>query len=82
MRKRKIETSKAILYLTDGLVILIVVASIILSFITQDATPLEWISAGVFALATTSHGFYFWKAKCENLHKFGLDDRIDNNDIM
>lgn len=28
-----------------------------------------WI-AGIFSLATIAFGFYYWKAKCENLKKY------------
>lgn len=29
-----------------------------------------WIT-GVFSLASLSFGFYYWKAKCENINKYG-----------
>jgi hypothetical protein len=31
---------------------------------------------GGFALTAISVGFYYWKAKAENLHKYKQDDKI------
>jgi hypothetical protein len=79
-RKKKIETSKLILIFTDSLLTISVIATIILAFLVKDISVLEYLVGGVFSLSGLSHGFYFWKAKAENLHKFGLDDKIDSND--
>ena len=77
---KKVETSKKILYITDLLVVVITISTIVLSFITRDTSVLESLITGIFGLAGVSHGFYFWKAKAENLHKFGRDEEIRNGD--
>lgn len=80
IRHKKIETSKQTLYITDALVVVITISTIVLSFITRDTSTLDSLITGIFGLASLSHGFYFWKAKAENLHKFGLDSEIRNDD--
>ena len=45
-------------------------------FVLQDATPLAYLIPAVFGLAATSHGFYYWKAKAENLNKWGQGDKV------
>ena len=85
MRKRrrtikKIDTSKKILILCTSLTILVTCATIFLALKTNDATPLEYLIPAVFGLSATCHGFYFWKAKAENLHKYGLDKKINLNE--
>lgn len=61
------------------MVILITIVTVVVVFVLQDATPLEYLITGIFGLASTSFGFYFWKAKNENIAKYGknVDDDID-----
>ena len=74
-RKRKIETSKLILIaLASSLGILIPVV-VILAF-CGVSSPLDITMTGMFTLTTTAVGFYYWKAKCENMHKYHRDDGI------
>ena len=53
-----------------------VAGTFVVVFVTRDTSPLAYLIPGVFGLSTIAHGFYFWKAKAENLHKFGQDDKI------
>lgn len=39
--------------------------------------PLTRMIEGTFALTSIAVGFYYWKAKCENLHKFKQDNKIN-----
>lgn len=73
--KRKIEMSKLILYALFLIIILMIIVATILAFLGL-ATPYEIAMTGVFSLATISVGFYYWKAKAENMHKYKQDDRI------
>ena len=70
-RKRKIETSKALLLFTDILAVTVMVISAVAVFIIGDTSPFEYLIPAVFGLAATSHGFYYWKAKNENIAKNG-----------
>ena len=88
-KKRSKETSKKLLVFTVAMVILITIVTVIAVFVLSDATPLEYLIGGIFGLASTSFGFYFWKAKNENIAKYGnnvtgVEDDIEvcyNQDI-
>lgn len=69
------ETSKGLLMFTLIMVIVISLATIIAVFVLKDVTPLEYLITGIFGLATTSTGFYYWKAKNENIAKYGNNDK-------
>lgn len=58
--------------ITSGTVILTFAAV----FILKDISPLAYLIPAVFGLSSVAHGFYFWKAKAENLRKYGQDDKI------
>lgn len=73
---KRIETSKKILLFTDILAVVITIISVIAVFVLHDASPLSYLIPGIFGLTATSHGFYFWKAKAENIAKYakkGID---------
>lgn len=77
MRKRKrYETSKLLLWLLLSGCGITLVSTIVYSFITSDSEPLVTLIERMFALATIAVGFYYWKAKAENLHKFKQDHKI------
>lgn len=74
--KRKIETSKILLLVSDVMATAVLIGTVIAVFVLQDATPLAYLIPAVFGLAATSHGFYYWKAKAENLNKWGQGDKV------
>lgn len=67
MKKR--EFSKIILTAVSIATALVVVASFVLMFITHDTSPLAYIIGGCFAELANATGFYYWKAKNENMIK-------------
>lgn len=86
--KRKIETSKFLLLVSDTMAAITIVFTILSVFVLQDSSPLAYLIPAVFGLAATSHGFYYWKAKAENLNKWNKqgsgscivpDDDFTNN---
>lgn len=72
------ETSKRLLLFAVALVILITIVTVIAVFVTGDVTPLEFLITGAFGLASTAYAFYYWKAKNENISKYG--DNVKEND--
>lgn len=62
------------------MVVMITIVAIVAVFVLQDATPLEYLIGGIFGLASTAFGFYFWKAKNENCAKYG--NHIDEDPNM
>ena len=77
-RRRRRETSKALLLFSDILAVAITVISAVAVFVLKDAAPLEFLIPSVFGLTATSHGFYYWKAKNENIAKFGNNYKEDD----
>lgn len=70
-RKRKTETSKVLLIISDVLASMVTVTAVSAVFLFHDTQPLEMLIPAVFGLSATSHGFYYWKAKNENIKKYG-----------
>ena len=63
------EFSKKLLYfVTDIIVLLFVVVTI--AALMGNCEPLVAFITGMFSLATISFGFYYWKAKNENIRKY------------
>ena len=75
-KKKRVETSKLLLIVSDVMAAVVLTSAIVAVFILRDATPLEFLIPAVFALASASHGFYYWKAKAENLNKWGQGSNI------
>lgn len=79
-KKRKLETSKALLFVSDIITAVCTVAAIIAVFVLKDTTPFAYLIPAAYGLSATSHGFYYWKAKAENLQKFGRTEEITLNE--
>lgn len=75
-KKRKIETSKLLLWLLLAGCGITILYTFLIVFITADSTPLVTLIEKLFALTTIAVGFYYWKAKNENLHKYKQDQKI------
>lgn len=63
------EFSKKLLVFIEVLVLLcfcLVCASVLMG----DSSPLTALVTGVFSLASLAFGFYFWKARSENIRKY------------
>lgn len=68
-RLKNAEFSKKLLVFIEVLVLLtfcLVAASVFMG----DSSPLSALITGVFSLASLAFGFYFWKAKNENIRKY------------
>lgn len=74
--RKKVEMSKILLIVSDIMAALTLILTFVAVFITRDLSPLAFLIPGVFGLSTVAHGFYYWKAKAENLKKFGQEDKI------
>lgn len=81
MIKKKTETSKKLLIFSSILSIVITICTITAVFVVGDTSPLEFLIVGAFGLTSTCYGFYFWKAKNENIKKYGYKElRGDDNE--
>lgn len=76
----KKETSKLLLWvLLSGLGI-ITLCALIFSFVLKVSDPLIALIENATKLTSIAVGFYYWKAKAENLHKYKQDDKIGELD--
>lgn len=72
------EFSKKLLYFVTDMIVLTFVAVIISVFLGMSE-PLVVFITGLFSLASIAFGFYYWKAKNENIRKYAKE--IDKKDI-
>lgn len=70
------DTTKRLLNATMLIVVFVTICTLILSAILHDATPLVTLIEKSFEFAMVVAGFYLWKAKNENLHKYNQDNKI------
>lgn len=70
MSIKKLEMSKKIVYGIALLIVILLPVVIIVSCVTGDTQPLTNYVIGIFGLASIAVGFYYWKAKNENLNKY------------
>lgn len=78
--KKTMETSKKLLLFADTLLVVVCTAAIVIAYVCRDTSPFAYIIPAVSGLAATSHGFYYWKAKNENMQKYGknVEDNSEN----
>jgi hypothetical protein len=67
--KYRTEFSKKILYVVWISTTIVVALAFVLMWRTGDLSPLSYIVSGLFAEVAASTGFYYWKAKNENMKK-------------
>lgn len=73
------EYSKKLLVFIEMLIIAVFVL-VCISVFMGDSSPLVALITGTFTLASLSFGFYYWKAKNENIRKYAKSlskDQID-----
>lgn len=73
------EYSKKLLVFIEVLIIAVFVL-VCVSVCMGDSSPLAALITGTFSLASLSFGFYYWKAKNENIRKYAKSlskDQID-----
>lgn len=75
---KKGEFSKRLLYFVTDMIVLAFVAVVISMFLGMSE-PLVVFITGLFSLASIAFGFYYWKAKNENIRKYA--QQIDKKDI-
>lgn len=73
--------SKKLLVFVEVL-IMMVFCLVLTSVLMGDSSPLTALITGVFTLASLAFGFYFWKAKNENLRKYAKSLNHDQIEQM
>ena len=80
-RLKNAEWSKKLLVFVEILILLtfcVVVAAVIMG----DATALTAFITGVFSLASIAFGFYYWKARSENIRKYAKNVTAEDIDKL
>ena len=78
---KNVEFSKRLLAFIEVLVLLcfcLTAAAVLMG----DATALVALITGVFSLASVAFGFYFWKARSENIRKYAKDIKPEDAKIF
>lgn len=73
------EATKRLLRYTMLLLTCVTVCTLIETIVFQDLEPLDTLIDKAFEFAMVVAGFYIWKAKNENLHKYKQDSKIGDN---
>lgn len=73
------EVTKRLLGYTMLLITCITISTVVESIIFQDLSPLLTLIDKSYEFGMIVAGFYIWKAKNENLHKYKCDDKIGEN---
>lgn len=71
-KKRKMNTSKAILLVDFVIAILLTIAVTIGAYLERDMSQVAAIAVGWDAQLAVAVGFYYWKAKNENRSKYAM----------
>jgi len=74
--KKRMEFSKKIFIGVSIATISVAIFSMYMMYKTNDLSPLSYLIGSVFTEFATATGFYYWKAKNENIIKLGgkIDD--------
>lgn len=75
---KKAEWSKKLLVFIELLIIATFIL-VMIATIMGDTSALVAMITGVFSLASLAFGFYYWKAKNENIRKYA--QHLDKKDI-
>lgn len=68
-QRAKMETTKKLLFFTDGLLIACIIASFVGWFNGFEVSSIVTLDISVIGMCTALHSFYIWKAKHENCQK-------------
>lgn len=66
---KKIEMSKLIFWILSGMILVVLLFSMVLMWVTKDTTALAYLIPGAFGAYGIAIGFYYDKSKKENITK-------------
>lgn len=79
--KPPIEFSKKILFVVFGVTFIIVACAIAMSYMTQSTDVYAYLIPSIFAELTIGTGFYYNKAKAENLLKIERTTESEDEEL-
>ena len=80
-KKPKKEFSKKIFNIVITIFIIVIAYSMALMWKTDDTSALSYLIPSVSGLAGTCCGFYYWKAKMENVIKLSKENDITIDEV-
>lgn len=78
MKWSRLTFSKRILYVLAIGTGAVIVATFALAAAFRDLSPLQYIIMGMFSLCDIAVGFYYWKAKAENVRKYDVHKNLQD----
>ena len=75
------EFSKLLLFILLFIFVSTLIFTSVMIFITHDLSPLSVIVPAIEALLSIAVGFYYWKAKAENVIKLSGRKKLDPDDL-
>lgn len=75
------EWSKKLLVFIEVLIIVVFIL-VMIATLKGDASALVALITGVFSLASLSFGFYYWKAKNENIRKYAKTLTMEDAELI
>ena len=78
-KKKRMEFSKKIFIGVSIATLSVAVFSMYMMYVTKDLSPLSYLIGAVFAEFATATGFYYWKAKNENVIKIENSNQEEDN---
>ena len=79
--KKKLEFSKKIFIIVIIILIAVIVYSMALMWKTDNCDGLNVLIPSVFTLANVCVGFYYWKAKMENIIKLSKENDMTIEEV-
>ena len=79
--KQKLEFSKKITIFVMTVLCTVIIYSMALMWKTDTTDGLSYLIPAVFGLAATCIGFYFWKAKMENIIKLSKENNMSIDEV-
>ncbi len=80
-KRKKMEFSKFAFLFTAILFGSVIIGSFVLMWHTQTTDALGYLITATAGLTTTATGFYYWKAKVENVIKISKKHGLSVNEI-
>lgn len=78
-KKKRMEFSKKIFIGVSVTTLSVAVFSMYMMYVTKDLSPMSYLIGAVFAEFATATGFYYWKAKNENVIKIENSNQEEDN---
>ena len=80
-KAKQMEFSKKIFYIVITLFIVVLIFSMALMWKTDTTDGLAYLIPSVATIAATTIGFYYWKAKVENVIKLSKENNMNIEEI-